>query len=144
MLMELLPLVGGGVFGAVVKLFSMSMQNKAEQHKQTMEAFSVRDQQIQHLNKTATTNSGFAFTRRTIALAITAIIVVIALVPYDQGINVITEVKTGGSYLFGLIDTTQTEQVWTTLKGLVILPVVSTSFQAIVGAYFGASIASNK
>lgn len=143
-MMELIPLIGGGLFGAIVKLISISMQNKADAHKRTMEAFKARDQQIQHINETATTNSGFAFTRRTIALAITSIIVVVALVPYDQGINVVTEVKTGGSYLFGLIDTTKTEQVWTTLKGLVILPVVSSSFQAIVGAYFGASIASNK
>jgi len=141
-MIELLPLIGGGIFGAVVKLFSMSMQNKAEQHKQTMEAFSARDKQIQHLNQTATTNKGFSFTRRVIALAITSIIVIIALVPYDQGINVLTEVETGSSYLFGLIDTTKTTEVWKTLKGLVILPVVSSSFQAIVGAYFGASIAS--
>ena len=143
-MLELLPLIGGGIFGAVVKLFSMSMQNKADAHSRTMEAFKARDQQIQQLNETATSNSGFSFTRRTIALAITSIVVIIALVPYDNGINVVTEVKTGGEYLFGLIDTTQTEQVWTTLKGLVILPVVSTSFQAIVGAYFGASIASSK
>ena len=141
-MIELLPLIGGGIFGAVVKLFSMSMQNKAEQHKQTMEAFSARDKQIQHLNQTATTNKGFAFTRRIIALSITGIIVGIALFPFSDTINVMTEVKTGGSYLFGLIDTTQTTEVWKQLKGLVILPVVSSSFQAIVGAYFGASIAS--
>lgn len=142
MMLELLPLIGGGIFGAVVKLLSMSMQNKAELYKQTMEAFSARDKQIQHINQTATTNKGFAFTRRIIALSITSIIVVIALVPYNQGINVMTEVTTGGSYLFGLIDTTQTTEVWQTLKGLVVLPVVASSFQAIVGAYFGASIAS--
>lgn len=141
-MIELLPLIGGGIFGAVVKLFSMSMQNKADLHKQTMEAFSARDKQIQHLNETASTNKGFSFTRRVIALSITSIIVVVALVPYNSGVNVMTEVTSGGSYLFGLIDTTKTTEVWTTLKGLVILPVVSSSFQAIVGAYFGASIAS--
>jgi len=141
-MLELLPLIGGGIFGAVVKLFSMSMQNKADLHKQTMEAFSARDKQVQHLNETASTNKGFSFTRRVIALAITSIIVVIALVPYSDGINVMTEVTTGSSYLFGLVDTRETQEVWHTLKGLVVLPVVSSSFQAIVGAYFGASIAS--
>jgi len=141
-MLELLPLIGGGIFGAVVKLFSMSMENKANLHKQTMEAFSARDKQVQHLNETAVNNKGFSFTRRVIALAITSIIVVIALVPYSEGINVMTEVTTGSSYLFGLVDTRETQEVWHTLKGLVILPVVSSSFQAVVGAYFGASIAS--
>lgn len=140
-MIELLPLIGGGLFGAVVKLFSMSMQNKAEAHKQTMEAFKSNSKHINQVNEVAVANSGFAFTRRIIALSITSIIVLLALVPHE-GVNVLTEVQTGSSYLFGLIDTRETEEVWKNLKGIVVLPVITSSFQAIVGAYFGASIAS--
>ena len=141
MLTEILPLIGGGIFGAVVKLFSMSMQNKAEERKATLNALSARQDNINQVNEVASNNSYFAFTRRVIALSITSVIVLLALFPIVQPINVLQEVQTGGSYLFGLIDTTQVEQKWVQLQGSVVLPVIIPSFQAIIGAYFGASIA---
>lgn len=141
MLTEILPLIGGGIFGAIVKLFSMSMQNKAEERKATLDALSARQDNINQVNKVASNNNYFAFTRRVIALSITSVIVLLALFPIVQPINVLQEVQTGGSYLFGLIDTTQIEQKWVQLQGSVVLPVIVPSFQAIIGAYFGASIA---
>ena len=141
MLTEILPLVGGGIFGAVVKLFSMGMQNKADERKAMFDAFSARQGAIDTVNAVASNNSYFAFTRRVIALSVTAVIVLLALFPIVQPINVLQEIQTGGSYLFGLIDTTQVEQKWVQLQGSVVLPVIIPSFQAIIGAYFGASIA---
>ena len=141
MLTEILPLIGGGIFGAVVKLLSMGMQNKADERKAMFDAFSARQGAIDKVNEVAASNSYFAFTRRVIALSITSVIVLLALFPIVQPINVLQEVQTGGSYLFGLIDTTQIEQKWVQLQGSVVLPVIIPSFQAIIGAYFGASIA---
>ena len=141
MLTELLPLIGGGVFGALVKLISMGMQNKADERKAMFDAFRAQQGSIDSANTMANTNSAFAFTRRIIALSITAIIVLVAVFPLMQPVNVLQEIQTGGSYLFGLIDTTQVKQEWVQLRGSVVLPVVIPSFQAIVGAYFGASIA---
>ena len=141
MITEILPLVGGGIFGAVVKLFSMGMQNKADERKAMFDAFSARQGAIDKVNEVASSNSYFAFTRRVIALSVTAVIVLLALFPIVQPINVLQEIQTGGSYLFGLIDTTQVEQEWVQLQGSVVLPVIIPSFQAIIGAYFGASIA---
>lgn len=141
MLTEILPLIGGGIFGAVVKLLSMGMQNKAEERKAMFDAFSARQGAIDKVNEQASSNSYFAFTRRVIALSITAVIVMLALSPIAQPVNVLQEIQTGGSYLFGLIDTTQIEQKWVQLEGSVVLPVIIPSFQAIIGAYFGASIA---
>jgi len=141
MLTEILPLVGGGIFGAVVKLLSMGMQNKAEERKEMFQAFAARQGAIDKVNEVASSNSAFAFTRRVIALSITAVIVLLALAPVAQPVNVLQEVQTGGSYLFGLIDTTQIKQQWVQLEGSVVLPVIIPSFQAIIGAYFGASIA---
>lgn len=141
MITEILPLIGGGIFGAVVKLLSMGMQNKAEERKAMFDAFSARQGAIDKVNEVASTNNYFAFTRRIIALSITSVIVLLALFPIVQPINVLQEVQTGGSYLFGLIDTTQIEQKWVQLQGSVVLPVIIPSFQAIIGAYFGASIA---
>jgi hypothetical protein len=141
MLTEILPLVGGGIFGAVVKLLSMGMQNKAEERKEMFQAFAARQGAIDKVNEVASSNSYFAFTRRVIALSITAVIVMLALAPIAQPVNVLQEIQTGGSYLFGLIDTTQIKQQWVQLEGSVVLPVIIPSFQAIIGAYFGASIA---
>lgn len=141
MLTEILPLIGGGIFGAVVKLLSMGMQNKAEERKAMFDAFSARQGAIDKVNEVASSNSYFAFTRRVIALSITAVIVLLALAPIAQPVNVLQEIQTGGSYLFGLIDTTQITQKWVQLEGSVVLPVIIPSFQAIIGAYFGASIA---
>ena len=141
MITEILPLIGGGIFGAVVKLLSIGMQNKAEERKAMFDAFSARQGAIDKVNEVASSNSYFAFTRRVIALSVTAVIVLLALFPIVQPINVLQEIQTGGSYLFGLIDTTQVEQKWVQLQGSVVLPVIIPSFQAIIGAYFGASIA---
>lgn len=141
MITEILPLIGGGIFGAVVKLLSMGMQNKADERKAMFDAFSARQGAINKVNEVASTNSYFAFTRRIIALSVTSVIVLLALFPIVQPINVLQEIQTGGSYLFGLIDTTQVEQKWVQLQGSVVLPVIIPSFQAIIGAYFGASIA---
>jgi hypothetical protein len=141
MLTELLPLIGGGLFGAIVRLLSMGMQNKADERKWMFQAFQAQQGSIDSANTHAKENSGFAFTRRIIALSITAIIVLVAVFPVTQPVNVLQEIQTGGSYLFGLIDTTQIKQQWVQLEGSVVLPVVIPSFQAIVGAYFGASIA---
>ena len=71
-------------------------------------------------------------------------VVLVAVAPMMQPVNVLQEIQTGGSYLFGLIDTTKVEQRWVQLEGSVVLPVVVPSFQAIIGAYFGASIAGSK
>ncbi len=144
--MELLPLVSGLIGGSVVKLFSMSMQYKAEQNKLMMALATQRQDAINEVNKLDTKES-FSFTKRVIALSVTAIVVGAFIMAYfapGVPINVMTEVQTGGSYLFGLIDTTETEQVWTQLKGAVILPEVMNSFKLICGVYFGASIASSR
>lgn len=146
-LMQLLPLIGGGIFGAFVKLKSMEIQNKKEEHQMMLATMSKKAEIISEVNKIAVENKGFSFARRTIAFAVTSIIVIIAILPLfipSLGINVLTEVQEGGSYLFGLIDTTETKQVWVKLQGAVLIPEVALSFQAIVGAYFGASIASSK
>jgi len=144
MLLELLPLVCGGVFGAVTKLFSMGMQNRRDERLGVIEALKAQAGANQAANDMALKSNGFAITRRIIALSITGLVVILSLNLTGEGIFVMEEIKTGGSYLFGIIDTTNIKQVWTKLEGAVALPVVLGSFQAIVGCYFGASIAGSK
>jgi len=146
-LIQLLPLIGGGVFGAVTKLISMKAQNKKEEQQMMMALLSKQKEAISEVNNLAVKNQGFSFARRTIAFSITAIIVIIAIIPLfveTFPINVLEKVTTGGEYIFGLIDTRETHETWVKLKGAVLVKEVGLSFQAIIGAYFGASIAGSK
>jgi len=63
------------------------------------------------------------------------------VVDAHSGVAPLRQTYTGKGVLFGLIDTTQVEEKWVQLQGSVVLPVIIPSFQAIIGAYFGASIA---
>lgn len=147
MLESLLPLIGGGIFGALVKLISLKMQMNNEEHKQTMEALSKKREIINDVNKIAITNKGFAWTRRFIVISITLIVLGAFFIPYIGGdviVNVQNIKETGSSYLFGLIDTKNQVKEWIQLNGAIILPEVGYSFQAIIGTYFGASIADRK
>jgi len=139
LLTDLLPLVGGGVFGAVIRLWSNSQQAKADAHKRTMDVLVANQGGIQTANEMAEKSSGFSWTRRFIVVAVTS--VVVGAFWSSTPITVATTVVEGGSYLFGLIDTTTENIVYQTLEeGKVVLPVIIPSFQAIIGTYMGSSI----
>lgn len=144
MLMDLLPLIGGGIFGAVVKLFSMSMENKRRQNEMLISSLQAKQKAINDVNEHAANNEYFAWTRRIIALSVTAMIGALIFLPYlnpDMTVNMMTTATDGGTYLFGLFDTKVTKDVWVQLQGVVFHPILASSYQAIVGCYFGASIA---
>jgi hypothetical protein len=137
--MNVLPLIGGGIFGAMLKLWANAQQAKADQHKRTMEALTKQHEQVNVVNKHAEENKGFAWTRRFIVVAVTSVI--IGAFWYSGAITIPTEVTEGGSYLWGLIDTTEIVTEYKTIDtGKVVLPVLIPSFQAIIGTYMGSSI----
>ncbi|AUS02870.1 TMhelix containing protein [Vibrio phage 2.275.O._10N.286.54.E11] len=143
-LMDLLPLICGGIFGAVTKLFSISMENKRVQQEMIIGLSAKRQENIDKSNDMAKENMWFGITRRVIALVMTSLVAFVVFAPIiDPTLPIFSPetVTEGGKYLFGLIDTTTTKVVWTELKGFVMHPVVVDSFQIITGTYFGASIA---
>ena len=144
MITELLPLIGGGLFGSITKLISMSMESKREERAGVIEALKAQAGVYNSTNQRAEQSSGFAFTRRVIALVVTFLVVYLSINASGEGVYVMETIRDGGNYLFGLIDTSSTRNVWTKLDGAVSMPVVTSSFQVIVGAYFGASIASSR
>lgn len=144
---ELIPLIGGGIFGAVVKLFAMSMENKKRQNEMLISTIQAKSKTVAEVNEVAANNPFFAWTRRVIALSLTAMIGALIFLPYlnpNIPVNVIANATEGGSYLFGLIDTKVTQQTWIQLKGVVFHPVVGDAFLAVIGCYFGQSAASAK
>lgn len=144
MLMDLIPLVGGGIFGAGVKLFSLSMENKRNQTEMLIKMNQKRQEAVNDVNEMAANNGFFAWTRRVLAISVTLMIASLIFLPYlnpNIPVNIMTTSTEGGSYLFGLIDTKVTQEVWIQLKGIVFHPVVGDAFLSVIGAYFGASIA---
>lgn len=142
-LMGFIPELAGGLFGAVVTLWSQSMKDKAEQHGQLIETLKVHSGIQSDRNKVASSNAGFSWTRRVIALSVTSVVVGAF---WYSGTNIVVprEVTEGGSYLFGVIDTTVTNVKYEAIEGSLILPELITSFRVIIGAYFGSSIASRR
>lgn len=138
---SLLPVISGGVFGAFIKMWSMSQQDKADRDKALIEAL-ARTQESQNLaNEQANKNIRFSITRTIIALSVTSVLV--GAFWFGDNVSVPITTQTGGSYLFGLIDTTKEVIKYTTVNNVVLNDTLI-AFQFIVGLYFGNNIASRR
>ena len=68
---------------------SIETQNKADERKAMFQAFSAQQGATMEVSKLTVTNSGFVFTRRIIALPVTAVVVILATLPIIQPVNVL-------------------------------------------------------
>lgn len=139
-MLEIISLVGGGVFGAVLKLWAQASQDKHERYLASMQIGQV-NAEIIHQARTHQ-GDGFSFTRRIIAVScIFAIVIlpkIIAVFQPEMGVWVSSEVLENG-FLFFTESQTVTE--WNHLRGFVITPIDTMIVSAVIGIYFGASIA---
>jgi len=143
---ELITMMGGGIFGAVVKLSSIVMANKREAHQQMMDKIGVRRKAVNDARKFL--DKRFQITRQIVVLSsVFAIIVWPKIVPvffpdisvtlgwlaYEPGFKFL--------WLFG----TEGKQVleWTTASGLVLTPLDTNLMAGIVGMYLGSSLADD-
>ena len=140
-LTTLLPAVGGGVFGALIKMWSMAQADKAEQQKLLYETLKMQFAQNNALNEHSNTNKAFNITRTLIALVVTSVLVGAFWIGGEVSIPVTSQ--EGGSYLWGLWDTTKEVTQYVTVDRVVLKDVL-VSFQFIIGTYFGASVADRK
>lgn len=145
MSIEILSMIGSGVFGSIVKLFSISMQHKAEQQKSLIETLKAVANVNNQVAETVNSNEKMQVTRMVIVMVILSIIAGMFFIPIfypNTTMQVMTEVTTGGSYLFGLIDTRETKEVWHELKGAVVYQDIRIAMHIILGAYIGQSLVS--
>lgn len=141
-MLELLPLIGGGVFGSVIKLISLRMQDSAEKHKHMMNALMSKNNINQSINENANKNNRFSMTRQIIALSVLS--VVVGSFWIGGTVNIPIEIKEGTSYLFGLISSTVSTVEYTPISGRVVLQDILPAFQAIMGTYIGASLSDRR
>ena len=135
----LVSLVGGGVFGAVVELFKQSRQDALEKHQMFMQSVSAKGKLVKQSNEMALKSTGFAWTRRVIALAITS--VVVGVFWFGDKTMIPNEITEGASYLFGLFDNTTVRTEFIEFDGRIVLPVLIDGFFAVLGVFLGSSTA---
>jgi len=140
--LELITMLGSGLMGGVMTLWSQSMKAKQDAFQRAIDGLSAQSQATDMARRYE--NKGFQVTRRIIALsAVGAVIVWPKIVPiFWPDVPVIvgwTEWNPG--FLF--ITEGKEATVWQTMKGLVLTPLDTHLVSAIVGLYFGASIVKN-
>jgi len=138
---ELVTLLGSGVMGGVMSLWSQSIKAKTAQHTMAIEALKAQAGAVDQARRY--NNSGFQFTRRAIALsAVFAVIVWPKLVPVFWPEMIVTIGYTSFSPGFLFFDGSSSV-VWQEAKGLVLTPLDTHLMSAIIGLYFGASVVKN-
>ena len=140
--LELITMLGSGILGGVMSLWSKSMDNK----KKLFEMAMVTRDQEQKAIKAARNhkNPAFQWTRRIVTLAaVFAIVVWPKIVPvfWPDILTIVGWTAWDPGFLFIPGEDVTKFQY---LKGLVITPLDTHLMSAIVGMYFGASTVKNR
>ncbi|MQB00187.1 MAG: hypothetical protein GEU78_07835 [Actinobacteria bacterium] len=139
--LELLTLLGSGIMGGVMSLWSQSIKARQAEHIMALEALKAKAEAVDQARRYS--NPGFQFTRRIIALtAVFAVVLLPKLVAVFMPETSVTVGWTEWSPGFLFFEGSN-EVAWKTAKGLVITPLDTHLLGAITGLYFGASIIRN-
>jgi hypothetical protein len=139
--LELISMAAGGIFGAVVKLIATKQQMEKDKHDMLMQQAGL----VAEAREFSKQDAKFAWTRRTIALTLLAAVTSTIWAPLLPGtIAFIPEVIEGSStsVLFGLFEIQEEIKQYIAVTGPTLMPIHFHSFAAVMGTYFGASIAS--
>ena len=136
---EAISMLGSTALGGVMKMWSQSQADKAEQHKMMLQA----NQQVQESVDSARAyqNPNAAWIRRFIVVtAMLAGIGIVFMAPLlNQVTNIPVEVTQGSKFLFGIFDSTHTVTEYLTLEGWVTPERLPVSIMNIIGFYFGSA-----
>ncbi|WP_309383783.1 hypothetical protein [Cerasicoccus frondis] len=139
---ELITLVGSSLMGGVMKMWAMSNAARREERLLAMQAL---NQQAGHIDSARRySNPGFQWTRRVIALtcvfSVIALPKIIAIWRPDILMQVGYPEIEEGFWFF----TNDVEKIhWKEVRGLTITPLDTHLLSAIVGLYFGGSLAGH-
>lgn len=139
---ELATLLGSSVLGGVMKIWAMS---NAARREERLLALRALNQQMGHIKEAREYNNhGFQWTRRVIALtcvfSVVALPKIVAIWRPDLLMQVgYPEIEEGFWFFSNDIEKIQ----WQEVRGLTITPLDTHLLSAIVGLYFGGSIAGH-
>ena len=127
--------------GAVMKMWSQSQKDKADQQKMLMQRYAASEDSVAAARAYDTPNAQWI--RRFLVVSFMAMAAFILIAPIlDLPTVVPVEVTSGFKFLF--LDFTNTVTEWKTLKGMVTPEWLPHAIMAVVGMYFGQSIVSRK
>ena len=127
--LELVTLLGSSFLGGAMKIWSKSIEARRLERTYVLQALSARADIIGRARRYE--NKGFQWTRRTIAL-------MAVFMPETAVFFGYAEMSRG----FWFLGTEGEKIVWEQMRGLVITPLDTHLLAAIVGLYFGGSLAN--
>lgn len=138
---EIITLLGSTIIGSILSLWGQKQQAIAQQNKYMLSMTKVVGKAQKEAREFK--NSGFQWTRRIIAISVVFSVIVLPKVivifyPYTHVVFGWTAFHPG--WLF-VPDKSVLE--WQSMKGLVITPLDTQMVSAIIGLYFGGSLASH-
>ena len=139
--LETLTFLGSSIIGTVSKLIGMALQAKKENQLMQMRLMAAQDKSIDEARRYA--NPQFQWTRRAIALITVFFVIafpkiVAVFCPHVPVIVGYTELQKG--FLFS---GATAKTVWQSAYGLTITPLDTHMLAAIIGLYFGGSLAQH-
>ncbi len=139
--LELVTLLGSSFLGGAMKIWSKSIEARRLERTYLLQALSARADIIGRARRYE--NKGFQWTRRTIALMAVFFIIafpklVAVFMPETAVFFGYAEMSRG----FWFLGTEGEKIVWEQMRGLVITPLDTHLLAAIVGLYFGGSLAN--
>lgn len=139
--LEIITLFGSTIVGSLLKMWGAKQNNQIELHKHMLSV--IRETKQSQREAREYKNSGFQWTRRIIALSVVLSVIVlpkIAVLIYPD-VNVVFGWTAFHPGLLFLPDKEVLE--WKAVEGLAITPLDTHIVSAIVGLYFGGSLAGH-
>ena len=132
-------MLGSTVLGGVMKMWAQGQQDKHDAHIRLLD-FNKSVQESVDSARAMQSPGTFWIRRFIVVVAMLAGVGVVFFAPMlDQVTNVPLQVTTGGSWLFGLIDTTKTVTEYVKLEGWVTPEWLPVTIMNIIGFYFGSA-----
>jgi hypothetical protein len=138
---EVITLLLSTVGGAVMKMWSQSQQDKAEQQKALMQQFTASEDSVQ--NAREYNNPSAAWIRRFIVISFVSMAGFILTAPL-WGYSTVIPVDVTEGFKFLFLDFTKTVTQHIELTGMVTPTWLPHSINAIIGFYFGQAMTQRR
>jgi uncharacterized membrane protein YfcA len=127
--------------GAVMKMWSQSQKDKADQQKALIQRFSASEDSVESAR--AYQNPNAQWIRRFLVCSFMGMAFFILIAPV-LGFDTVVPVEVTSGFKFLFLDFTNTVTEWRSLQGMVTPEWLPHAIMAVVGMYFGQSIVSRK
>ena len=138
---EVITMLLSVIGGAVMKMWSQSQVDKAEQQQMLMSQFSAGQDSVNSAR--AYQNPNAQWIRRFLVVCFMGMAVFILLAPV-LGLPTVVPVEVTSGFKILFFDFTNTITEWKSLEGMVTPEWLPHAIMAVVGMYFGQSIAARR